>query len=119
MSSITELIWFAAELAVYVAVGYWGLGRSTRLRRLGAMVGGIALFATVWGLFCAPQATYPLVGAVKVAVEAVWFAAGAVAFVTRYAPRLLVLRGGGPAPRNSDDPPVGLPATGDARSSSE
>ncbi|MEV8633341.1 YrdB family protein [Streptosporangium sp. NPDC051023] len=76
-----DLIWFAAEMAVYVSVGYWGFTRSTWPRKLSAGIGGIALFATVWGLFCAPLATYPLGGAAKVAVEAVWFATGATAFV--------------------------------------
>ncbi|MEW9534419.1 YrdB family protein [Microbispora sp. NPDC049125] len=76
-----DLIWFAAEMAVYASVGYWGFARAAWPRRLGAAIGGITLFATVWGLFCAPLATYPLDGAAKVAVEAAWFAAGAGALV--------------------------------------
>ncbi|MBP2705451.1 YrdB family protein [Microbispora sp. RL4-1S] len=76
-----DLIWFVAEMAVYVSVGYWGFARTTWPRRLGMAIGGIVLFATVWGLYCAPLATFPLDGAAKVAVEAAWFAAGAAALV--------------------------------------
>ncbi|GAA0409197.1 hypothetical protein GCM10009530_72030 [Microbispora corallina] len=92
-----DLIWFAAEMAVYACVGYWGFARSTWPRRLGAAIGGIALFAAVWGLFCAPLATYPLAGAAKVAVEAAWFAAGAAALVAARRTRARAAAGDGAA----------------------
>ncbi|MFI6324405.1 DUF2568 domain-containing protein [Nonomuraea sp. NPDC050556] len=82
MLTIVDLIWFAAEMAVYAAVVYWGWTRSTWPRRIATIVGGLAVFAGIWGAFCAPQATYPLHGTAKIALQAVWFLGGAVVAVT-------------------------------------
>ncbi|MQY09861.1 YrdB family protein [Actinomadura macrotermitis] len=79
--TILDLFWFAAELAVYASAVYWGLTRSTWPRRLGATGGGLALFIAIWGTFCAPQASHPLPGPAKAALETAWFLCGALAFV--------------------------------------
>ncbi|GLW69352.1 hypothetical protein Kpho02_16510 [Kitasatospora phosalacinea] len=93
---------FAAELAVYVAVGWWAW--SLPLRRLRAhppqeavrppqgpvrpprkpvrllfACAAVAGFALLWGWFAAPTADLPLHGAARVAFEVCWFGAGAAA----------------------------------------
>jgi hypothetical protein len=78
---VSATLAFLLELAVYASAGYWGftrraLGLPLRLL-LGA--GAAALLITVWALFGAPSATYPLHGAGRAVLELLWFGAGAAA----------------------------------------
>jgi len=79
---------FLLELAVLVAVGYWGFTRDvvtplTWLLGLGVPSVMIAL----WWLFGAPDAPYKTHGALRVGFELIWFGAAALALflADRYA----------------------------------
>ncbi|GAA3531712.1 YrdB family protein [Nonomuraea rosea] len=74
---------FFLELGVLAAVGYWGftLGAGWPIRLL-AGLGGPALFIAAWALFGAgggANATYPLTGLARAALEILWFGGGALA----------------------------------------
>ncbi|MBB4705240.1 YrdB family protein [Sphaerisporangium siamense] len=71
---------FVLELAVYLAVGYWGftLGAAWPVRIL-AGVGGPVAFAVVWGLLGSPKARVPLRGASRALLEVLWFSGGVMA----------------------------------------
>ncbi|MFB7944759.1 DUF2568 domain-containing protein [Kitasatospora phosalacinea] len=88
---------FAAELAVYAAVGRWAWGlppRGARARgpwrtpvRLLLACAAVAGLAVLWGWFAAPTADRPLHGAARVAFEVCWFGAGAAAALHTYVRR--------------------------------
>lgn len=77
------LLMFLLELGVLAAVGYWGFTVSPHLGiKLLAGVGGPALFIAAWALFGAgggTNATYPLTGLARAALEIIWFGGGALA----------------------------------------
>lgn len=71
---------FLLELAVLLAVGYWGFALTQGLvTRLLAGLGGPVLMAVLWGVFAAPKASAPLHGVADVAFRIGWFGVGAVA----------------------------------------
>ena len=78
--SFTGLLYFLAELAVYVAVAWWGFTRDVpTAARWGLGLGGIVVFAGLWGVFAAPRARVPLHGAVGLTFRVLWFGLGAAA----------------------------------------
>jgi hypothetical protein len=71
---------FFLELAVYIAVGYWGFKASPRLAlKLLAGLGAPLALAVVWGTFASPRAPLPVHGLARAALEFGWFGAGAAA----------------------------------------
>jgi hypothetical protein len=83
---------FCLELAVLIAVCYWGFHLSGTLRVV-AGIGAPILFAVLWGVFAAPKASMPLHGAANVAFRIAWFACGAAALVLADRPTLGILLG--------------------------
>jgi len=78
--AVLLLVAFLLELAVLVAVGYFGFHQSGAwawLLGLGLPV----LFAVLWGVFASPQAPRPLPGPADAAFRILWFACGAGALV--------------------------------------
>ncbi|RVX38237.1 uncharacterized protein DUF2568 [Nonomuraea polychroma] len=74
---------FFLELGVLFSVGYWGftLSPSWAIKLL-AGLGGPALFIAAWALFGAgggANATFPLTGLARAALEILWFGGGALA----------------------------------------
>jgi Protein of unknown function (DUF2568) len=74
--AVLLLVAFLLELAVLLAVGYFGFHRSGPLAWLLGL-GLPLLFAVLWGVFAAPHAVRPLHGAVDAAFRIAWFACGA------------------------------------------
>lgn len=75
---------FAAEIACYVAVGYWGFTvRGSLPFRCLVGLGVPALMAVAWALFAAPKASYGVHGVARIAFETAWFGLGAAALVLR------------------------------------
>lgn len=74
---------FFLELGVLVSVAYWGFTVSPNWAiKLLAGLGGPALFIGAWALFGAgggANATFPLTGLARVALEILWFGGGALA----------------------------------------
>ncbi|WP_236051083.1 YrdB family protein [Nonomuraea cypriaca] len=74
---------FLLELGVLVSVAYWGFTLSPNWAvKLLAGLGGPALFVAAWTLFGAgggANATFPLTGLARAALEIIWFGGGAVA----------------------------------------
>ncbi|MEV0382540.1 YrdB family protein [Nonomuraea sp. NPDC050643] len=74
---------FFLELGVLVSVGYWGFTVSANWAvKLPAGLGGPALFIAAWALFGAgggANATFPLTGLARAALEILWFGGGALA----------------------------------------
>jgi len=80
MSAIVDVLAFAAEVAVYVAVGRWAWKRrGPRALRVAAAVAAVALMALVWGTFAAPTAAHPLHDTARAILEICWFGAGVLA----------------------------------------
>jgi hypothetical protein len=77
------LLMFLLELGVLASVAYWGFTVSPNWGvKLLAGLGGPALFITAWALFGAgggANATYPLTGLARAALEILWFGGGALA----------------------------------------
>lgn len=73
---------FLLEVAVYVAVCYWGftLDAATAVRGV-VGVGAAVLLAVVWALLGAPKARYPVRGPGRVLLEVLWFGAGQLALL--------------------------------------
>ncbi|MDI2130297.1 YrdB family protein [Yinghuangia seranimata] len=72
---------FLLELAALAGVGTWGFTTRDGLgARLLAGLGGPAVLIVLWALFGAPDATYKVHGAVRVAFELGWFGIGVAAF---------------------------------------
>jgi len=80
LRGINLAIAFFLELAVLIAVCYWGFQLDGGVRFV-AGFGAPILFALLWGRFAAPKAPRPLHGAANVAFQFTWFACGAVALV--------------------------------------
>ncbi|HUR06821.1 MAG TPA: YrdB family protein [Nonomuraea sp.] len=74
---------FFLELGVLASVGYWGFTVSPNWGiKLLAGLGGPALFIAAWALFGAgggANATFPLTGLARAALEILWFGGGALA----------------------------------------
>ncbi|MFI7613927.1 YrdB family protein [Nonomuraea terrae] len=77
------LLMFLLELGVLASVAYWGFTVSPHWGvKLLAGLGGPALFVAAWALFGAgggANATFPLTGLARAALEIVWFGGGALA----------------------------------------
>jgi hypothetical protein len=80
LRGVNLAIAFFLELAVLIAVCYWGFHLDGAVRFV-AGLGTPILFAVLWGRFAAPKAAKPLHGAANVAFQITWFACGAVALV--------------------------------------
>ncbi|TMR99033.1 YrdB family protein [Nonomuraea basaltis] len=78
-----SLLMFLLELGVLVSVAYWGFTLSPNWGvKLLAGLGGPALFVAAWALFGAGggvNATFPLTGLARAALEILWFGGGALA----------------------------------------
>lgn len=74
---------FFLELGVLASVSYWGFTVSPNWAiKLLAGLGGPALFIAAWALFGAgggANATFPLTGLARAALEILWFGGGALA----------------------------------------
>ncbi|MFC4112986.1 YrdB family protein [Nonomuraea zeae] len=74
---------FFLELGVLASVGYWGFTLAAGWPvKLLAGIGGPALFIAAWALFGAgggANATFPLTGLARAALEILWFGGGALA----------------------------------------
>ncbi len=86
---------FLLELAALAAVAYWGfvMGATPALRIL-LGIGGLVLFAVVWGVFASPRAPAKLTGAARVALEIVFFGLAAALLAVAGQPVLAVLLAG-------------------------
>ncbi len=76
----TDVLYFAAELAVYVAVAWWGVTREVPAAGL-VGIGSIVVMATTWSVFAAPRASIPLHGIGSLVFRLAWFGVGAAAGV--------------------------------------
>ncbi len=78
---------FLLEVAVYLAVGHWGLTLAAALPiRLLAGIGGPLLFALLWGTLAAPKARIRLRGLTRAGFEIAWFGGGAAALAAAGSP---------------------------------
>ena len=79
---VREVLYFLAEVAVYVAVAWWAFTRelAPALRWLLA-IGLVAAFAIPWALLASPKARWPLPGWADTMFRIVWFGLGFVAAV--------------------------------------
>lgn len=83
-----DVAYFLAEVAVYVAVVWWGFSRAVpSVARWGLGVGLLAVFAVSWGVCAAPGASLPLHGWLGTAFRVVWFGLGLAAAVSLVAAR--------------------------------
>lgn len=71
---------FFLELGVLAALGYWGFttGQNTLLKIILGL-GAPAVAIVVWAIFGAPKSSTQLQGAAYLALQAVFFGAGALA----------------------------------------
>lgn len=73
----SDVLAFLAELAVYVALVWWGSTREVAPGVRGLLaVGGVVVFAGTWAVFSAPRATKPLRGPAGIAFRVAWFGSG-------------------------------------------
>lgn len=80
--SPADVAWFAAEMAVYVSVGWWGATRELSWpARVLLGVSAVAAMAVAWGVFAAPEAPCSLSGPANVVFRSVWFCLGALALL--------------------------------------
>lgn len=74
------MLYFLAELAVYVSVSWWGFTQDSAAGIRGLLgLGTIVVFAAAWAAFAAPRAAIPLRGMAIVAFKLAWFGLGAAA----------------------------------------
>lgn len=80
LRSLNLLLMFLLELAVYAAVVLWGVSACDQwlVKVLLGVAAPVAMIG-VWSLFGSPRARYPARGAGRVALEVLWFGAGAAA----------------------------------------
>lgn len=73
---------FFLELGVLVALGYWGFttGQNTLLKIVLGL-GAPAVAVVVWAILGAPKSSMHLQGAAYLALQAIFFGAGALALV--------------------------------------
>ena len=78
----TDILYFLAEMAVYVAVAWWGFSRDVPvLARWALGLGLLAVFAVTWGLLAAPHASFALSGFADVLFRVLWFGLGLAAAI--------------------------------------
>ncbi|HEU0291564.1 MAG TPA: YrdB family protein [Anaerolineales bacterium] len=89
LKMLNLLVRFLLELCMLAAVGYWGFKtQSGWLMKVLFGIGLPVLIAVLWGLFLAPRATYPLMGASYLTLELILFASGAVTLFASGKPTL-------------------------------
>ncbi|MFU8875560.1 YrdB family protein [Micromonospora sp. SL4-19] len=77
MKPVLLALAFLLELALLVAVGWWGFTLQAGLPvRLLAGLGAPLLIAVGWGLFCSPRASVPLPAPAKLTAQAACFVTG-------------------------------------------
>lgn len=78
-----EVGYFLAEVAVYVAIAWWGLTRADSFM-LGLLLalGLVSIFAGSWGLLASPKAMWPLRGIADTAFRIAWFGFGLAAAIS-------------------------------------
>src|ERR1700712_49401 len=77
---VTDILYFLAEIAVYVAIAWWGFSRDVPVpARWVLSLGLLAVFAVSWGLVAAPNASIRLPGVADVLFRLLWFGLGLVA----------------------------------------
>lgn len=77
-----EAMMFVLELAAYVAVAWWAFHlTAATLTGVLLALAAIAVMGLVWGMFCAPQAPYPIYGTPRIIVEIAWFGLAVIALV--------------------------------------
>ncbi|MGC9382510.1 YrdB family protein [Streptomyces sp. MH13] len=80
LKALNMLLMFLLELAVYAAASLWGFTASDKWPvKLALGIGAPVALIAVWALFGSPKAPYPLHGGGRVALEVLWFGAGAAA----------------------------------------
>jgi hypothetical protein len=83
------LVRFLIELCMLAAVGYWGFKtQSGWVTKSLFGIGLPVLIATLWGLFIAPKAAYPLRGASYLTLELVLLFSGTAALFASGKPTL-------------------------------
>jgi len=83
------LVRFLLELCMLAAVGYWGFNTQTGLfMKILFGIGLPILIATLWGLFVAPKAAYPLRGASHLTLALLLLFSGAAALFASGKPSL-------------------------------
>ncbi|MFB6154315.1 MAG: YrdB family protein [Haloferacaceae archaeon] len=70
---------FVLEVCALLALGYWGFRTGDGVTRYALALGAPLVAAAVWGLFGSPAAPRRLPGPARLLLEAVVFAAAAVA----------------------------------------
>jgi hypothetical protein len=89
LKSLNLLVRFLLELCLLAAAGYLGFNtQSGWFMKILFGIGLPVLIATLWGLFVAPKAIYPLSGAAHLILELVLLASGAVALFASGKPAL-------------------------------
>ena len=79
---LTDILYFLAEIAVYVSVTWWGFSRDVPTPARWALgLGILAAFAVTWGLLAAPRATVDLPGLADVLFRLFWFGLGLAAAI--------------------------------------
>jgi hypothetical protein len=83
------LVRFLLELCMLAAVGYWGFkSQSGWMMKTLLGIGLPILIATLWGLFVAPKAVYPLRGASHLTLELLLLFSGTAALFASGKPAL-------------------------------
>jgi hypothetical protein len=89
------VLMFVLELGVLASTAFWGFSLSSNWAiKLLAGIGTPALFIAAWALFGAgggANATFPLTGLARVALEIIWFGGGALALYAAGQTRLAVV----------------------------
>ncbi|MFJ4329977.1 MULTISPECIES: YrdB family protein [unclassified Streptomyces] len=80
LKTLNLLVMFLLELAVYTAVVLWGVAVGDAWPVEVALgVGAPLVMMAAWALSGSPRARYPARGGGRVALEVLWFGAGAAA----------------------------------------
>ncbi len=93
MQSIVLGLAFLLELALLVAVGYWGFQTGTGIMAWVLGLGAPLLVAVVWGIWLAPKSSRRLGIPIRLIVEAGLFALGTAALWIAGQPTLAVIFG--------------------------
>jgi hypothetical protein len=89
LKTLNLLVRFLLELCLLAAAGYWGFKtQSNGSMKILVGIGLPILLATLWGLFVAPKAIYPLSSAAHLILELVLLSSGAVALFASGKPAL-------------------------------
>lgn len=83
-----DVLYFFAEILVYVAVAWWGFTRDVPAPARWCLgLGGLVVFAATWGMLASPRANFALQGLADTVFRVVWFATGAAAAIVVIAER--------------------------------